>query len=61
MNAGQRRYLKRAFKDTGVTFLMIIGVVLLLVAIIAYTVFQWGECRKDPDHTFWHCVQVMDS
>lgn len=61
MNAGQRRYLKRTFKDTGIVILMIIGVVLLLAAIIAYSVFQWGECRKDPDHTFWHCVQVMDS
>ena len=37
------------------------AVIFLLTAILAYTIFQWGECRKDPDHTFWHCVQVMQS
>lgn len=38
---------------------LVIGV--LIVATIFYTIFQWSECRKDPDHTFWHCVQVIDS
>ncbi len=41
--------------------LAVIGMVLILALGVAYGKFQWTECRKDPDHTFWHCVQVMNS
>jgi hypothetical protein len=42
---------------------IIIGLVVTMLfgLSFAWTKFQWIECRKDPDHTFWHCVQVMDS
>ena len=47
------------WEGIGVGALVFIGVLLFVLAAIAYTAFQWGECRKDPDHTFWHCVAVV--
>jgi hypothetical protein len=41
--------------------LAVLAIIFFFLAAIAYTFFQWGECRKDPDHTFWHCVQVMSN
>jgi hypothetical protein len=47
---------RRDWKYIGIYALII----LMVVASLAWTKFAWDECRKDPDHTFWHCVQVMD-
>lgn len=40
----------------GVTLL----VILFFTAGIFWAKFQWTECRKDPDHSFWFCVQHLD-
>lgn len=55
----RRRY--SPWKDNVAAIGFVILIVLLLIGSVAWAKFQWTECRKDPDHTFWHCVQVMDS
>lgn len=46
--------------DNVKAILIVLGVIILFAGSIAYAKFQWTECRKDPDHTFWHCWQVLD-
>ncbi len=41
--------------------LAILAVIGLFALSLAWAKFSWDECRKDPDHTFWHCVAVIDS
>lgn len=45
-------------------WLAIVGVTLLVILFftgaILWTKFQWNECRKNPDNTFWFCVQHLD-
>lgn len=46
-------------ENTKIALSILIAVIFFLGS-LAYAKFQWTECRRDPDHTFWHCVAVID-
>ncbi len=47
-------------RDSFWAILIALAVVIFFVLGGLYAKFQWTECRKDPDHSFWFCMQVLD-
>lgn len=47
-------------QDNVTVFIGVLMALVIFAGCLVYAKFQWDECRKDKDHTFWHCVQVLD-